>query len=358
MPQQLNIFAQQPDDEDDDMFFPPPAQAARPRLAAVPDLATRTLPTSPPPKPATKPKPTARRYPVPRSSPHKAAQRIVEVAVDTWHRNHGGGRMDIPVGLVAALSLWPLKGPDAPLQAGYILGLDARDLVQLLRECWAYWWMRRPDLVHRAAPIARWTEEDLSDHHLASVKAVAHAVITNGLLTLTGSSDPGDLAECDLMSWMITGLRSRGDRNWLGEFHTPPEVCDMIARMQLGDGSDVGPDFSVLDPTAGTGGMVRSLAQAMRDRQIDPAAYRWHLVDLDPISAAGAAVNMMLWGMGPHTTVWCGNSLAPVDTAVLAQEEKAELFELRERMQMGAATAYAIGKAERLIAGVVAEKAA
>ncbi|MFC8449526.1 N-6 DNA methylase [Kitasatospora sp. NPDC057223] len=353
MPQQLNIFAQQPDDEDDDRFFRPPGEPARPRLTSVPDVTARTEP------PTAAPKPTARRYPVPRGThPHKVAQRIAEMVVDTWHRNHGGGRMDIPVGVVAALSLWPVKGPDAPLQADWILGLDAKDLVQLLRECWAYWWMRRPDLVNRAAPIARWAEEDLSDHHLDCVRAVARAAITNGLLTVTGSSDPGDLAECDLMSWVITGLRSRADRNWLGEFHTPPEICDLMARMQLGDCSDIGPGYSVLEPTAGTGGMVRSVAQAMRERQIDPAQCRWHLVELDPISAAGAAVNMMLWGMGPHTTVWCGSSLAPVDTAKLALEEKAELFELRDRVEASWATAYAIRRTEQLIAGVVAEKVA
>ncbi|MEU8919557.1 N-6 DNA methylase [Kitasatospora sp. NPDC048545] len=357
MPQQLNIFAQQPDDDDDDddLYFEPREQVTRPRLAAAPTIQT----PQPPATVLLEPKPKPRRYPVAYGShPHKAAQDIAEAVVDAWHRNHGGGQMNIPVGVIAALSLWPLKGPDAPLQADYILGLEARDLVQLLRECWAYWWMRRPDLVHRAAPIARWTEEDLSDHQLTCIKAVARAAITNGLLTLTGSSDPGDLTEFDLMSWVITGLRHGADRKWLGEFHTPPEVCDLMARVQLGDCSDVGPGFSVLEPAAGTGGMIRAMAQTMREHRIDPATCRWHLVELDPIAAAGAAVNMMLWGMGMRTTVWCGNSLAPVDTAVLAHEEKVELFELRDRMQAGMAMAYAVGKAERLIAGAVAQKAA
>ncbi|MFD7639625.1 N-6 DNA methylase [Kitasatospora sp. NPDC059795] len=355
MPQQLNIFAQQPD-EDDDVFFRRPAEPARPRLLAVPAPALGTVTAIPAPKP--KSKPTARRYPVPRGTdPHRAAQRIAEAAADAWHRNHGGGSMEVPVGVVAALSLWPLKGPDAPLQADFILGLDAPDLVQLLRECWAYWWMRRPDLVQRAAPIAQWMEEDLDRHRLACVKAVARAAITNGLLTVTGSSDPGDLAECDLMSWMITGLRSRGSRQWLGEFHTPPEVCEMMARVQLDEG-DIGPGFSMLEPTVGTGGMVRAMAQALRERDIDPAQCRWHLVELDPIAAAGAAVNMMLWGMGPRTTVWCGNTLAPVDTAKLAKEEKAELFELRDRMEAGMAVAYAVGRAQQLFAECGMEKAA
>ncbi|MFE2346171.1 N-6 DNA methylase [Kitasatospora cineracea] len=370
MSQQLNIFAQQPDDDEDDVFFRRPAEPARPRLAAV--QAVLAAPTPAPAanretrraakkeakRAAKKEAKPVNRYPLPRRNPHRAAQHIAEAVADAWHRNHGGGRMDIPVGLVAALALLPWKGPDAPLLADRVLGLDARDLVGLLRECWAYWWIQRPDLVHRAGPIARWTEEDLSDHHLSCVKAVARAAITNGLLTLTGSSDPGELAECDLMSWTITGLRSHVDRKWLGEYHTPPEICELMARVQLGDPSEVGPDFSVLEPTAGTGGLVRATAQVMREHRLDPGDYRWHLVELDQISAAGAAVNMLLWGMGPRTTVWCGNSLAPVDTAKLAEQEKAEVFEHRERLKMVAAMIAAVSEAERLIAGVYGEKAA
>ncbi|MCX4749280.1 N-6 DNA methylase [Kitasatospora sp. NBC_01287] len=351
---QLNLFAQQPDDDDD--FQMPAAQVrTRPRLTPVP--APQPTPSTPGPAPTAKP--ALRRYPVPCNlRPQQTAQRIAEAAVDAWHRHHGGGRMEIPVGVVAALSLWPRKGPDAPLQADFMLGLDAADLVQLMRECWAYWWMRRPHLVNRAAPIASWMEEDLSSHELTCVKAVAHAAITNSLLVVTGSMDPYDLAECDLMSWMVTGLRSRGSQKWLGEFHTPPEICELMARLELGDCSQVEPGFSFLEPAGGTGGMLRAAAQHLREHKIDPATCRWHLTEIDPIAAAGAAVNMMLWGMGQNATVWCGDSLAPVDTARLALEEKAGIFEHRDRVESAMAMAFAIGQAERLIAGVTAERAA
>ncbi|MGW7579683.1 N-6 DNA methylase [Kitasatospora sp. NPDC054768] len=363
--QQLDLFAQ-PDDEE-----PRPAQAQpRLRIAAAPAADRRTAPAHPapvaipgleaaPPAPPSAPKPKLRTFPVSSGvRAHEAAQRIAEAAARAWHSHHGGSRMEIPVGVVAALALWPLKGPDAPKQADWMLGLSPTDLVRLLRECWAHWWMRRPDLVHRAAPIASWTEEALSKHELACVRAVAHAAITSGLLTVTGSSDPYDLAECDLMSWMVTTLRSKGSREGLGEHHTPPELCELMARMQLGDCSDIQPGYSLCDPVGGTGGMIRAAAQVLREHRIDPATCRWHLNDIDPIAAAGEAVNMILWGLGPNTTVWRGDVLAEGDTERLALEEKAALFRHRDNLLGGATMIAAVGRAEAMLAGVAADKAA
>ncbi|MDY0811404.1 N-6 DNA methylase [Kitasatospora purpeofusca] len=358
--QQLNLFAPAvvEDDEDECDLFQP-RDEPRPRPVRTPPAApVASSKLTPAPKPA--PKRAARRYAVPRgTSPHAAARRTAEAVVDAWHRNHGGSRMEIPVGVVAALSLWPLKGDDAHLQTDWILGLDTKDLLQLMRECWAYWWLRRPDLANRALPICTWMEEALSDHELSCVKAVAHAAITNSLLELTGSSmDPYDLAECDLMSWTITGLRSHGAREGLGEYHTPPEVCELMARMELGDCSQVGPGFSICDPAAGTGGMVRAAAQLMREHQVDPRTCRWHLADIDPIAAAGAATNMILWDLGPHTTVWCGDTLAQADTERRALEEKAAIFKHRDGVVRDMTMLAAIGGAERMVAGAVAAQAA
>nr|BEK65648.1 hypothetical protein KPHV_28750 [Kitasatospora purpeofusca] len=349
---QLDLFAPVATADDDDGYFQPKAEEPRP-YATLPPVAP---PAPPAQKPAAKPK--LRRFPVPSgTNPHEAARRVAESVADAWHNRHGGSRMEIPVGVVAALSLWPLKGPDAPLQADWMLGLDAKDLVQRMRECWAYWWTKRPDLVHRAAPIASWLDEPLDTHMLGCVRAVADAAITNSLLTITGSMDPYDLAECDLMSWTITGLRSHGAREGLGEYHTPPEVCELMARMQLGDCSDVGPGFSLCDPAAGTGGLVRAVAQLMREHDIDPRTCRWHLCDLDPIAAAGAATNMLLWDLGPHTTVWRGDTLAQGDTERRALEEKAAIFEHRERLAAATALAHATGQAQRLLDQVFAVEA-
>ncbi|MFF8769023.1 N-6 DNA methylase [Kitasatospora sp. NPDC015120] len=357
--QQLNLFAPAVvDDEDDEVDYFRPRDESRPR-------AVRTAPVAPvvvnTPEPVTRPAPKrkARRFPVPRgTSPHEAARRTAEAVAGAWHRNHGGSRMEIPVGVVAALSLWPIKGEDAHLQTDWMLDLDAKDLLQLMRECWAYWWLRRPDLANRARPIYSWMEESLNDHELSCVKAVAHAAITNSLLELTGSIDPYDLAECDLMSWTITGLRSHGAREGLGEYHTPPEVCELMARMELGDCSQVEPGFSICDPAAGTGGMVRAAAQLMREHQIDPRTCRWHLADIDPIAAAGAATNLILWDLGPHTTVWCGDTLREAITEQLALEEKAAIFKHRDGIVRDMTMMAAIGGAERMVAAAVSAQAA
>ncbi|MFD4394415.1 hypothetical protein [Kitasatospora sp. NPDC058478] len=131
-----------------------------------------------------------------------------------------------------------------------------------------------------------------------------------------------------------------------------------MARMQLGDCSDVKPGYAFCDPAGGTGGMTRAAAQILREHQIDPAAMRWHLNDIDPIAAAGAAVNMILWGLGPNTTVWRGDVLAQGDTERRALEEKAAIFKHRDSLLGGVTMIAAIGRAEAMMAGAVADQAA
>ncbi|KDN85693.1 hypothetical protein KCH_25210 [Kitasatospora cheerisanensis KCTC 2395] len=360
---QPDLFSLPADSDDDeyDYFQPKDTPAPRPALATVPTAPAKTPAAKPqPPAPAgnrtagpaePKAKAPISKYRIPFGTrSHQAAQWIAEAAVEAWDREHGGSRMEIPVGVVAALALWPLKGPGGPLCAEFFLQLDAKDLAQALRECWAYWWTIRPDLVHRAAPLASWLDESMSAHELRCIKAVARAAITQGLFDLTGTDDPYMLADFDLMSWMITGMRSSGSRKWLGEYHTPPEICELMARQVIGDCSEVKPGHSFCDPAAGTGGMVRAAVQMLRERGIDPATCRWHLCDIDPIAAAGAAVNVLLWKMGPNTTVWCGDTLAQADTERLALEEKARIFEHREDLRWKAATVAAVLQAEELLA--------
>ncbi len=348
------------DDDEYDYFQPKDSPAPRRTPAAAPTAPAKTSAAKPQPatpmgsRTATQAKLGVKaisKYRIPYGTrSHDAARQIAEAAVEAWDREHGGSRMEIPVGVVAALALWPLKGPGGPLCAEFFLQLDTKDLAQALRECWAYWWTIRPDLVHRAAPLASWLDEGMSAHDLRCIKAVARAAITQGLFDLTGTDDPYMLADFDLMSWMITSMRSSGSRKWLGEYHTPPEICELMARQIVGDCSEVKPGYSFCDPAAGTGGMLRAVVQMLRERGIDPATCRWHLCDIDPIAAAGAAVNVLLWKLGPNSTVWCGDTLAQADTERLALEEKAQIFEYREELRWKAATVAAVRQAEELLA--------
>jgi type I restriction-modification system DNA methylase subunit len=200
------------------------------------------------------------------------------------------------------------------------------------------------------------TEDDYKDL-IYPVRRVTETAIRYGVLELTGSPDPDARSDTDLMSWTITALRSSGARQGLGEYHTPPELCDVMARMTIDPNPPKGMWFN--DPAGGTGGMFRSVAQYLRERHLDPADFGWALVDIDPLAAAGAAVNAIVWGLGSNVLISCSNSLADPEEIDRAAREKVKLIEERDELlgKIAVVEAFrdAITLADRLIKG---EKAA
>ena len=99
-------------------------------------------------------------------------------------------------------------------------------------------------------------------------------------------------------------LSNRGQqRN--GEFHTPKNVCDLMARMTLGDMESSGP-ITVCEPACGAGAMILSLAEAC------PPEVRRRLrvtaIDINRTACDMAFINTTLWGI--PTRVIHGNSLS------------------------------------------------
>ncbi|MGW1616043.1 N-6 DNA methylase [Streptomyces sp. NPDC002285] len=288
-----------------------------------------------------------------------------ESVADAWYSSCGSSRMDIPVGAVAALALWPSKSPGA-LHAGplarYIAAQPPRVLVRGYAEVYAATWMLRPDLMDIAAPVFRWTEEDLDEQELRGVRAVTRAALRAGVLQYTGDSDPYFRSDIDLMSWSITNLRHHSSRKGLGEYHTPPEITDMMARL-LYDGDDhpqavKGGGQSFNEPTAGTGGMFRSMAQAMRDRGLSPHEHEWVMQELNPIAAAGAAVNAVVWDLGPKAVVVVGDTLAQGDLSRQAFAHQQQMYAHREEIRSATAFALATRDAARMLEAVTADRAA
>ncbi|WP_435060149.1 N-6 DNA methylase [Streptomyces sp. bgisy060] len=243
-----------------------------------------------------------------------------DAVADAWYAA-GGSRLDIPAGVVAALALWPQKSPGAAAAdtiAAYIAAQPPRVLVRGLADSANYYWGLRPDLWTTARPLFDWTTEDLHDTHLAGVCAVARAALRHGVLRHTGDTDPAERSRADLMSWVITSLRHHHSRRSLGEYHTPPDIADLIATVLADDGTGRRPHQPgewMLEPTAGTGGMFRSAAQDMRRGGENPAERGWLMLELDPLAAAGAAVNTLVWELGPRAFVGCGDVLAQPDLA-------------------------------------------
>ncbi|MGW2987337.1 N-6 DNA methylase [Streptomyces goshikiensis] len=334
---QLDLFS-----EDQPRKAPPltPPTTFRPALADLP----------PPPAPVTIAIPTRRQHqaakPAPPASrpsrrsyepfqrnPHQAAHDIAEAVQVAWHGAQGGSRIEIPAGVVAALALWPLRGPDAPLTAHWWLDLNDEDFLAALRECWARWWIQRPDLIDRATPLHRWLEDERPERtRMKAVRAVAHAALTRGMLHLTSAApDFGGSCDADVLGAVVTVMRSHGAREALAEIHTPPELSELMARMLITD-QPLTPGMKFDDPASGTGGLYRAAAQRMRELGLNPHDFGWAMTDIDPVAAAGAAVNAIIWDLGPHVLVACADTLTEGDPYVRASTEWRESHARRDRM--------------------------
>jgi type I restriction-modification system DNA methylase subunit len=142
--------------------------------------------------------------------------------------------------------------------------------------------------------VKRWEKADMD--------AFSEAL---GALILEMESRPFE----DLLGgyYMEFALSSQGQR-WNGEFHTPKTICDLMARMTLGDIESLpieGP-ITVCEPACGAGAMILSLAQAC------PPEVRRRLrvtaIDINRIDCNMAFINTTLWGI--PTRVIHGNSLS------------------------------------------------
>ena len=107
--------------------------------------------------------------------------------------------------------------------------------------------------------------------------------------------------------YMEFALSSKGQQ-WGGEFHTPKTICDMMARMTVGDLAAIpgeGP-ITVCEPACGAGAMILSLAEAC------PPEVRRRLrvtaIDISRTACDMTFINTTLWGI--PTRILHGNALS------------------------------------------------
>ena len=107
--------------------------------------------------------------------------------------------------------------------------------------------------------------------------------------------------------YLETALSTKGQQ-WNGEFHTPKTICDLMARMTLGDVESLpaeGP-ITVCEPACGAGAMILALAQAC------PPDIRRRLrvtaIDINRTACDLTFINTTLWGIPAR--VIHGNSLS------------------------------------------------
>ncbi|MFJ2349651.1 N-6 DNA methylase [Streptomyces antimycoticus] len=252
---------------------------------------------------------------------------ICQKVARAWYGSRDRGGVEVPVGVIASLAV--LEQPeDGPEVSTRLLGFSPEQLVTHYRSLWALLWLIRPELADWARPVRSWLEQSgLSRERMDAVHAVTQAALKAGLLDVTGSVDPYRRSRVDVFSVLLTELRSVGASRVIGEFHTPPDAADLMVSLTLQDESRPGQWF--YDPTAGTGGLFRVIAQHLRETGRDPGEFGWSLNDVDPIAAACCAVNAYIWGLGPRVLVACSDVLEQPHRHVQALEERAAAFTRR-----------------------------
>jgi N-6 DNA Methylase len=257
------------------------------------------------------------------SEPLIAAQRVAEAADRAWHGAGAGADEGACVGVIAALALLGQADPEGPDPREQILALGDEEIAQLLGEVWALFTISRPELAFRCGPFGEWLNAEKPDPHLlAGAGAVARAAVKSGLLELT--LDLEVARQVDLLGCVYTMMRSHSAKAARGEFYTPPAVAEMMAQITIGG---LSPGQSICDPTAGTGGLLRGAAAALRADGRDPGEFVWYGCDISPVAVAGLAVNAHVWGLGRQVVIGCANTLVEADWEVRALREQREAIE-------------------------------
>lgn len=262
---------------------------------------------------------------------NEQAQRIAEAVASAWYgnANHATERLDIALGALASAALIRMD-----VSAGHALAdrweqLDDQQLLEKLGQVWALTWISDPYLIEIACPLHDWISENPDTELLSAARRVISTALRTGLLEQTGHDNPALRDKADVLGTTLTHMRATGARAALGEYHTPPDIAQLIASNLLHETSDTLPEQGkgFADHIAGTGGLLRVTALSIRHMGGEPSHYRWFMQEINPISAACAAVNAIIWGLGPNVLVYCGNTLTEPDGAQQAATTRRDVLE-------------------------------
>lgn len=96
-----------------------------------------------------------------------------------------------------------------------------------------------------------------------------------------------------------------------GQFFTPPEVSELMARMTFGDGAEHAdkPFITLCEPACGAGGMVLAFVKVMMEKGWNPVEKIWvQAQDIDRTAALMCYLQLALWHVPAAVVV--GNTLA------------------------------------------------
>ncbi|GAA4935758.1 hypothetical protein GCM10023224_15670 [Streptomonospora halophila] len=278
----------------------------------------------------------------PTGSIHSYAARIAEAVDETWHNDHGHGDWQVPVSVVATLALIAPPPDKRDRAAAQVAALDNDVFTHLMRAQWGQFVNARPDLITPAWPLVSvWDGENaITGPTVRAAQRVAKAALQRGLWHL--SAEPELRCSLDLLGHVLTTLRGRKAATAHSAFYTAPGVADAMAHM-LGAPEE---GTQMHEPTAGTGGMLRALAQAMRHHGRDPATVTWAAVDVDPLAIACLAANALLWGLGPRVLLGVGDILTD-DWIAAAEAQRRHTLDLAGHIRRDKAMLQALDRLTR-----------
>jgi hypothetical protein len=231
----------------------------------------------------------------------------------------------VPLGAVAALTLLQ-PGERSPDQlADHLAAAPDEEIADLLSRVWCFFTILRPELAMRCGPFGEWLNEEPRDRsNVSGAAAVVRAAAKAGVFEVTLRRE----AEVDVLGHVHQELASQRSKQGKGQFYTPTEVAEMMARISV---SGVKPGQSICDPTAGTGGLLRAAAHAIKQQGGSPHDVWWYACDIDPVAVAALAVNFHVWDLGPRVLIGCANALTEADWQVRARKEQLEAIEANDR---------------------------
>jgi hypothetical protein len=253
------------------------------------------------------------------------AHGIADAVDRAWQASHyRSGDYAIPVSVLAALALRtpPDDAQDRARVARRLRAADNDQLLAFLRATWAMYVEVRPDLAHRVTVLAEpWVDGTPDPAILDVARRIVRAALDAGLHELLAAAR----YEVDLFGPLLMVLRTKSARAARGQFYTPPDIAVVLARL---GGRAPQPGERVVEPTAGTGGLLRAVAMNVRDAGGDPRSLYWVAVDTDALALAALAVNAVIWDLGPHVLIALGDVLADDDWQDRALAERAETLTL------------------------------
>lgn len=272
--------------------------------------------------------------------PGQHAAAIAQAVDESWNKSNHSGRRDVALSVVAGLSLVGQRDSDGPDLGEELRSQTPEGFTATLREIYTTLINARPDLMHLVYPLMEWMFNDPDAALQSAAKRTADAALRQGQLDLTGTDNRYDT---DLLGIVLTMLKSHSAGKANAQIYTPTALADMMARMTPPEEGS-----SVCDPAVGTGGLLRAAAQAMREQGRDPATVAWYGADIDDLAVAAAAVNSVVWGLGPRILLCVANTLAEGDWPHRAEAQRAEVVQLAETIRRDKLMIAAVRTAQRL----------